>query len=266
MVLLVALFFAGVSVIAGLIAGLFGLGGGVVLVPSYYAGFRALGYEGPQLMTLCLGTSLATVAVTSLRAGLAHAKRGAVDARLLRQWMLPIALGAVAGALLAARLHSKALMAIFGTLALAAGLYMVLGARKAAAAAAQEPRPGLRAALGAGLGFGSALMGIGGGTFGVPLLSHFGHPIHRAVATAAFFGLAIALPAALVLALTPVALAPPGTLGALHLPSFALTIAVTLVTAPWGVHLAHRFDPGPLKRLFGCVILAIGARMLWQAF
>jgi uncharacterized membrane protein YfcA len=110
------------------------------------------------------------------------------------------------------------------------------------------------------------LMGIGGGSFGVPLMSLFGVPIHRAVATAAGFGVLIAVPA--VIGFLMVSLdgpVPPYTIGAVNLIAFAVIIAMTLITAPWGVRLAHAMDPGPLKRVFAVFLVLVALNMLRKA-
>ncbi|MDZ4093602.1 MAG: sulfite exporter TauE/SafE family protein [Paracoccaceae bacterium] len=246
---------------AGVIAGLLGVGGGIVLVPAFFYAFSHLGYGGPQLMQVCLATSLATIIVTSLRSVLAHHRKGAVDWQVLRHWGPLIAGGAVAGMLVAAQLRSVTLQAIFGGLGLIAGLYMAFGRAEWRLGAAM-PGGVRRIGLGGGLGFFSVLMGIGGGTFGVPLMTLYNMPIHRAVATAAGFGIIIALPAGVGFLLLPVTGAPPYTIGAVNLPAFGVIIAMTLITAPWGVRLAHAMDPKPLKRAFAVFIILVALNML----
>jgi uncharacterized protein len=250
-----------IGAFAGLIAGLLGIGGGIVLVPAYFYAFGHLGYGGDQLMQVCLGTSLATIIVTSIRSVLAHHRKGAVDWDILRLWAPYVAVGAVGGFLLAARLTSASLQAIFGVLALAAGLYMAFG-RDGWRLGAAMPGGLSRAALGGGLGFFSALMGIGGGTFGVPMMSLYAVPIHRAVATAAGFGVVIAVPAALGFLSLDVDQAPPWSLGAVSMPAFAVTIMMTLLTTPLGVRLAHAMDARPLKRAFAAFITLVALNML----
>ncbi|WP_145109094.1 sulfite exporter TauE/SafE family protein [Cereibacter sediminicola] len=253
-----------IGAFAGIIAGLLGVGGGLILVPAYLYAFEALGYGGPGLMRVCLATSLATIIVTSLRSVHAHHGKGAVDLGILRQWGPWIALGAVAGTLAASGLRSGVLQAIFGTVGVAVGLYMAFG-RASWRLGEHMPRGAARGATGTGMGFLSVLMGIGGGTFGVPLMSLFNVPIHRAVATAAGFGVIIALPSALLFLLTPTDAAPPWTVGSVNLPAFGITIATTLLTAPLGVRLAHAMDPKPLKRVFAVFIMIVALNMLRKA-
>ncbi|RID91499.1 sulfite exporter TauE/SafE family protein [Gemmobacter lutimaris] len=249
---------------AGIIAGLLGVGGGIVLVPAFYYAFSHLGYGGPQLMQVCLATSLATIIVTSIRSVLAHNRKGAVDWAILKGWAPFIAVGAVAGFLLASQLRSVTLQAIFGCLGLIAGLYMAFGRADWRLGQAM-PQGGLRGALGGGLGFFSVLMGIGGGTFGVPMMTLYNLPIHRAVATAAGFGLIISVPSAIGFLTLHVDQAPPGTLGAINFPAFAVIVAMTLITTPIGVRIAHAMDAKPLKRAFALFILVVAVNMLRKA-
>jgi len=177
-----------IGAFAGVLAGLLGVGGGIVLVPAFFYAFSALGYDSPQLMQMCLGTSLATIIVTSVRSVMAHNKKGAVDWDILKGWAPGIVVGAVIGFFIAASLRSTALQAIFGVLAIIVGLYMTFG-RSHWRVAAQMPDGPLRWVLSPVLGFLSVLMGIGGGSFGVPTMSLFGVPIHRAVARRSALGL-----------------------------------------------------------------------------
>lgn len=250
--------------VAGLVAGLLGVGGGIVLVPAYYYIFVGLGYDSPGVMRICLATSLATIIVTSARSVLAHHRKGAVDWQILRQWAPGIAIGSLIGVLVVAWLRTGALQAIFGLLALTVSVYMALG-RDHWRLGPQMPRLAVRAPLSAVVGFLSVLMGIGGGSFGVPLMSLYSVPIHRAVATAAGFGITIALPSAVAFLLVPVPGAPPLTVGAINMPTFLLTIAMTLITAPMGAALAHRMNPKPLKRVFAVFLAIVALNMIRKA-
>lgn len=252
---------AAIGAIAGVIAGLLGVGGGIVLVPAFFYAFSALGYAGPNLMQVCLATSLATIIVTSIKSVRAHNKRGAVEWDILKRWAPWIALGALVGVVAASGLRSVVLQGIFGVLGLAVGLYLAFG-RSEWRLGATMPKGPARTVTGGVLGFLSVLMGIGGGSFGVPLMSLFGVPIHRAVATAAGFGVIIAVPSVAGFLLMAPESPPPYTLGAVNLPAFALVIAMTMITTPWGVKLAHAMNPRPLKRLFAVFIIVMAANML----
>ena len=250
-----------IGAFAGVISGLLGVGGGIVLVPAFFYTFAHLGYGGAQLMQVCIATSLATIVITSLRSVLGHHRKGAVDWSLLISWGTFIAGGAVVGMLLATQLKSVTLQAVFGILALIAGLYLGFGRAQWRLGPAMPGQP-LRALWGGTLGFFSALMGIGGGTFGVPLMSLYGVPIHRAVATAAGFGVVIAVPTVVGFMFLGVANAPPYSIGAVNIPAFAVIIAMTLITTPWGVRLAHAMDAKPLKRIFAVFIILVALNML----
>lgn len=252
-----------IGAFAGVLAGLLGVGGGIVLVPAFFYAFSTLGYGGAQLMQMCLATSLATIIVTSVRSVLAHNKKGAVDWQILRSWAPGIGIGAVLGMFVVSGLRSDTLQAIFGILALIVGLYMGFG-RAAWRLGEAMPTGAMRAALSPAVGFLSVLMGIGGGSFGVPLMSLYATPIHRAVATAAGFGVVIAVPSVigfLFVAMDP-ATRPPLTIGAVNLVAFVLVIAMTLITAPIGARLAHAMDPKPLKRVFAVFLVLVALNML----
>ncbi len=256
-----------IGAFAGVLAGLLGVGGGIVLVPAFFYAFQTLGYGGAQLMQLCLATSLATIIVTSLRSVLSHHKKGAVDWEILRRWGPGIALGAIAGVIAASALRSTTLQALFGILALVIGLYMGLGRQHWRLGEAM-PKGLRRLALSPLVGFLSVLMGIGGGSFGVPLMSLYNTPIHRAVATAAGFGVIIAVPSVIGFLFLPIdpAARPPLTFGAVNLVAFGVVIAMTLITAPWGVKLAHAMDPKPLKRVFAVFLVLVAVNMLRKAW
>lgn len=255
-----------IGAFAGVLAGLLGVGGGIVLVPAFFYAFQTLGYGGDQLMQMCLATSLATIIVTSVRSVLAHNKKGAVDWDILRSWAPGIVVGAVVGMFVVSGLRSTTLQAIFGVLALIVGLYMGFGRAEWRLGQAM-PRGMTRGVLSPAVGFLSVLMGIGGGSFGVPLMSLYNTPIHRAVATAAGFGIVIAVPSVigfLFVTLDP-ATRPPLTIGAVNLVAFVLVIAMTLITAPIGARLAHAMDPKPLKRVFAVFLVLVALNMLRKA-
>lgn len=255
-----------IGAFAGVLAGLLGVGGGIVLVPAFFYAFQTLGYGGDQLMQMCLATSLATIIVTSVRSVMSHNKKGAVDWDILKSWAPGIVVGAVVGMFVVSGLRSSTLQAIFGVLALIVGLYMGFG-RAEWRLGQMMPRGITRGVLSPVVGFLSVLMGIGGGSFGVPLMSLYNTPIHRAVATAAGFGVVIAVPSVigfLFVTLDP-ATRPPLTIGAVNLVAFVLVIAMTLITAPIGARLAHAMDPKPLKRVFSVFLVLVALNMLRKA-
>lgn len=173
-----------IGAFAGVISGLLGVGG--VLVPAFFYAFTSLGFAGPQVMQVCLATSLATIVFTSIRSLAGH-KRGSVDTTILRTWTRGIVIGAAVGVLTVSSLRSDVLQFASGILAFILGLYMALG-RAHWQLAPQMPSGVRRAALSPAVGFLSVLMGIGGGSSGVPLMSLHGVPARRTVGTAAGFG------------------------------------------------------------------------------
>ncbi|WP_069300829.1 sulfite exporter TauE/SafE family protein [Neptunicoccus sediminis] len=257
----------GIGGFAGVLAGLLGVGGGIILVPAFYYAFSGLGYDNAQLMQICLATSLATIVFTSMRSVQSHHKKGAVDWSILRGWAPGIAVGAVIGVMVATGLRSAQLMVIFGCLGIVIGLYLAFG-KVHWRLGEQMPRGIVQSLLSAIMGFMSVLMGIGGGSFGVPTMTLFGVPIHRAVATAAGFGLVIAVPSVIGFLLghpDPVNL-PPYTVGYVNIPAFLLIICMTLLTAPLGVKVAHAMDPKPLKRVFAFFLLLVALNMLRKVY
>jgi uncharacterized membrane protein YfcA len=250
-----------IGAFAGVLAGLLGVGGGIVLVPAFHYAFTVLGYGGPQLMQVCLGTSLATIAVTSARSALSHDRRGSLDRTILRAWAPAIALGALCGVWLAASLPTRSLQVIFAALALGVGLYLAVGKARWRLGA-EMPRGAARWGSGGIIGAPSVLLGIGGGSFGVPLMTLHGVAVQRAVGTASGFGMVIAIPAVIGFLTLDVVNAPPFSVGAVNGVAFALIVVMTVLTAPLGAALAHRMDGQVLRRAFGVFLVVVAANML----
>jgi uncharacterized membrane protein YfcA len=257
---------AAVGSFAGLLAGLLGVGGGIVLVPAFFFVFTTLGYASAQLMQLCVATSLATIVVTSARSVSSHHRHGAVDWGILRGWAPGIVLGAILGVLVVAQLRTTTLQFIFGGLAFTVGLYMAFS-KSHWRLAEDMPRGPKRMLLAPIIGCLSVLVGVGGGSFGVPLMSLHGTPMHRAVATAAGFGLLIAVPSVIGFLLVPLPadIRPPFTVGLVNLAAFVVVICTTMLTAPIGARLAHRLDAAMLRRVFAVFLLLVAANMIRKA-
>jgi uncharacterized membrane protein YfcA len=250
-----------IGAFAGVVGGVFGVGGGMVLVPAFFYAFGHLGYESDQLMQVCVATSMATIVITSMRSVSSHNKKGAVDWEVLKTWGPTLVIAAAVGTFVASRVSSLTLQAVFGALAGLAGLWMAFGRDTWRLGDAMPGQP-VRSLLAGAVGFFSAMMGIGGGTFGVPLMTLYAMPIHRAVATASGFGMLIAVPSVLGFLLLPVPDAPPYTVGAVNLPAFLVVIGTTLLTTPLGVRLAHAMNPKPLKRAFAVFLTLVALNML----
>jgi len=255
------------GLIAGVVAGLLGVGGGIVLVPVLYQALSILGVDESVRMPLAVSTSLATIIPTSIRSTLSHNREGAVDWSVLRAWAVPTVIGVLVGTVLAALVGSKGLTGVFAGGAALLGLYMLLGR--------ERWRLGDGVPVGVGswiLGFAngclSVMMGIGGGTFGVTVMTLYGAPIHRAVATSAGFGMIIALPGAVGMIANGwnAEGLPPFSLGYVSLIGLALIVPATIVAAPWGVRLAHRLSRSALRLAFGTFLCLTAARMAWAFF
>ena len=256
---------AATGVFAGVLAGLLGVGGGIVIVPVLFFLFQGFGVSAESAMLVATATSLATIVPTSISSIRSHHQKGNVDFALLKDWAAFILLGVLFGSWLVTRVEGHWLTLLFGLIATLSALNMLFRTGKSAIFQ-QLPGTGGQSLMGTSIGFFSAMVGIGGGTLSVPLLSMFNYPTHKAVGTAAAIGLLISLPAALtMLALgsTP-ADAPIGTIGLVNLIGFICIVPLTVLFAPVGASLAGRLDAGKLKKIFAVVLLITGLRMLAQ--
>ena len=252
---------------AGFVGGLFGIGGGIVIVPALYFVFTALGVDEAVRMHVAVGTSLSTIIATSWRSLSAHTKAGAVDFTVLRSWTPWISFGALLGAVAAGFANTEALLVIFG------GGLLLIAAQMGLASPnwrvfSELPRGIARALIAGALGLLSAMMGIGGGAIGVTVMTLCGRPIHQAVATASGFGAAIAVPAAIGYAIVGWGHAglPPWSLGFVNIAGFVFLALLTMITAPIGARLAHKLPQLTLKRAFAVVLAIIALNMLREAF
>ena len=258
----------GVSgLLAGTVAGLLGVGGGIVLVPVLFQTLGILGVDESVRMPLAVGTSLATIIPTSIRSTLSHNAKGAVDWDVLKRWALPTIVGVAVGTWLASIVGGKGLTAVFAGGAASLGLFMVFGR--------EDWRLGDRLPSGIGswiLGLAngclSVMMGIGGGTFGVTVMTLYGTTIHRAVATAAGFGLIIGVPGTIGMIVNGwnAQGLPPLSLGYVNLIGLALIVPATIVAAPWGVAIAHSLSRRTLRLAFGLFLCATALRMAFAYF
>ena len=253
--------------ISGVLAGLLGVGGGIVIVPVLFLLAGALGLAPDLAMPMAVGTSLATIIPTSMSSARAHKIRGNVDGDLLKSWAGFVFLGALVGGGVASFVSGAFLTAFFGIVALAVALNLALPRTIVLAAGLPEGAVARRA-VPTGIGLFSALMGIGGGTLSVPILSAFSYPVHRAIGTAAALGLVIAVPAVVgfVWAGWDTPERPPWSLGYVHIPAAVLIFAMSVLTAPFGARLASRLDATILKRVFALFLFVTSIRMLWQVF
>lgn len=252
--------------IAGVLAGLLGVGGGIVIVPALDAVLGTLQVDPAIRMHVAVATSLATIVPTSLSSTRSHHRRGSVDFALARNWGLFILLGSILGAWLASGMHSAGMSLVFALVIAVMALRMLLPAGSLALVR-EIPSGPLGRVFPLGIGGVSSIMGIGGGTLSVPALSLLGLSMHRAVGTSALFGLLIALPGALAYVVTGWGdpHLPPGSLGFVSLPGLLCIAPMTVLTAPLGVRLAHRLNPAQLRLFFGGFLLLVALRMLYRA-
>jgi uncharacterized membrane protein YfcA len=254
------------GIVAGFAAGLLGVGGGIVTVPVLEYSLRFAGVPEEYRMHVAVATSLAAIIPTSLSSARMHHGRGAVDGELARRWAVPVVLGAAAGSLLASHAPQAVLAGVFGCVALLIAAKMLLPLDHVRAAQ-NVPRGAGGLSLAALIGCVSAVMGIGGGTLTVPTLNLCGYPIHRAVGTAALFGIFISIPgtAGYLLARPPVEL-PWATVGFVSLVGLAVIAPGSMLTARLGARVAHALSRRRLAQAFGAFLLVVGARMLYRTF
>lgn len=247
---------------AGVLAGLFGVGGGLIIVPVLVFSFQLQGFD-PQVLThLAVGTSLATIVFTSINSILAHHKRGAVHWLIVRWLTLGILAGSVLGGFTATLLQGPLLQKVIGIFALVMAAQMALDLRPRASSTVPG-KLGLGAAGGV-IGWASAIIGIGGGSLTVPFLTWRSVPMQQAVATSAACGLPIAVAGALSFLWLgrDVATLPAWSAGYIYLPALVGIAATSMLFARVGARLAHNLPAPLLKRLFALLLLGVGVNFL----
>ncbi len=270
-VLAVSLLAAGA--VTGLLAGVFGVGGGAVVVPVLYELFRVVGVPDEVRMPLAVGTSLAIIIPTSIRSFNAHRAKGAVDMSILRRWAVPVVLGVMLGSLVARFAPADLFKVVFVLVAGISAMRLLFG-RDSWRFGETLPGGALMKAYGVVIGVLSALMGIGGGQLSNLFMTFYGRPIHQAVATSSGLGVLISVPGAVgyLYAGWPraaefpdvAALQPPLAIGYVSLIGFALFVPTSIWTAPIGARLAHRLSKRRLEVAFGIFLLIVSARFLWS--
>lgn len=254
------------GVVGGLVAGMLGVGGGIVIVPILYHVLALLHVDESVRMHIATGTSLATIIPTSFSSVSAHNKKGAVDWDLLRRWAVPMLIGVIAGSVLSGIAHGRVLSFVFAAVALPVALHLAfVGERRRIADHLPTGPGGL--ILPFGIGGVSTMMGIGGGTVGVPTMTLCGIPIHRAVGTASAFGAIISIPGTIgaIIAGWHATGLPPWSLGYVNLLGFVLIAPASYFMAPFGAQIAHSVDVKRLRILFAFFIGITAARMLYDA-
>lgn len=250
---------------AGIAAGLFGVGGGLIVVPFLAWLFPVQGVPERLVMLMAVATSLSTIVVTSVSSVLAHHRLGAIRWKAVWRLLPGIIFGALLGAVIAERLPVPAFRLLFGVFLLAVSLRMFRRASARRSSKSQVSMPEFIAAGGV-IGLMSSILGIGGGTLSVPYLVKRGFVMRNAVAISSVCGFPIAVVGTatyIVLGWNNAAL-PPLTLGYVHVPGFIGITVASVPFAPLGAKIAHKLPSIRLKRAFAMVLLAVGARLLWQ--
>jgi uncharacterized protein len=266
-----ALLLLAVGALSGFLAGVFGIGGGAILVPVFYECFRLAGVPLEVRMPLCIGTSLAVIIPTSISSWRAHYLRGAVDTEILKAWWLPVLAGVIAGSVTARYAPERLFKIVFVAVAWSAAARLLL-ARATWKLGDDLPRGPLMKAYGFLVGILSTLMGIGGGLFSNLLMTFYGRPIHQAVATSSALAVLISIPGALgyVYAGWPAAarfpdvaaLQLPFAIGYVSLIGAVLVMPLSLLTAPLGVRAAHAMSKRTLEMAFGMYLFIVGSRFV----
>ncbi|HET8726223.1 MAG TPA: sulfite exporter TauE/SafE family protein [Alphaproteobacteria bacterium] len=248
---------------AGLLAGMLGVGGGLVIVPALLALFDFLNVDEAVRMQLAVGTSLSTIIATSLSSIRSHHKRGAVDWRLLRSWAPAVAVGVLIGAWIAGMVHGQVMTAIFATVALAAAANLTFTPENLRLTD-RLPGQAVMAPIGVCIGILSSLMGIGGGQISVPTMVLCNYPVRRAVGTSSAIGLVIAVfgTAGFVVSGWGTEGLPPFSLGFVNVIGFLVLMPTTVLFAPIGARIAHTIPPIWLKRAFAAFLCVVALRLL----
>jgi uncharacterized membrane protein YfcA len=247
--------------ISGVLAGLFGIGGGAVLVPVLYQSLAFLGIDESVRMHVSVGTSIGIIVPTAIQSFLAHKRRGAVDLDLLRKWLVPVPIGVIAAAILAALISGGTLRGIFAVIAFLLAIRLLFD-RSTWRFGSDLPGDPVRALVGVGIGFFSTLMGVGGGVLNNSYMTMYGRTMHQAVATSSGVGVLVSIPGIVgyVWAGWGRAGLPPFSLGFVNLLALVLVTPISVVAAPYGVRLAHALSRRQLEIAFGLFLLFVAGR------
>ena len=251
--------------LAGLLAGLLGIGGGLVIVPMLNIAFELQHFPDAHIQHVALGTSMATIIFTSISSMRAHHKRGAINYTAFWRLTPGIITGTYLGSWVASILSTLVLKVLFGVFLYYVATKMLTGKKTESS----RELPGMAGTFGAGNGIGifSALVGIGGGTLTVPFLSWCNLNMHTAIATAAAVGLPIALSGTAGYVINGLGIegVPGPHIGYVYIPAFLGIIVMSVLTAPLGAKLAHSLPVDKLKRIFAILLYIVGTKMLWSA-
>ena len=259
---MIYLWFVIAGAFAGTCAGLFGVGGGLIIVPVLVWIFTAYHFSPDVVTHMAVGTSLATIIITSISSMMAHNKRGGVRWDIWRVMGAGLVIGSLVGAAIAEKIDGQALQAIIGIGAILMAIKMLFFSNKEQLGK-PLPSSGVQFGAGTGIGLASAIFGIGGGSLTVPFLNWAGLPMKQAVGTAAACGLPIAVAGAIGFAWfgQNIENLPKEAIGFVHIPAFLCISVVSFVMAKVGAKLAHQLPAATLKRAFGVLLMFVGAQL-----
>ena len=259
----IVVMYVAVGLIAGILAGLLGVGGGLVIVPMLVFCFVKQGLQSEVIMHLALGTSLASIMFTSISSFMSHHRRGAVDWSIVRRIVPGILIGTFLGTFVASRLSTNSLKGFFAVFLYSVATQMILNKKPKPS----REMPGTAGMTGMGglIGVASALVGIGGGSLSVPFMLWCNVAGHRAIGTSAAIGFPIALAGAVGYIVNGLKAAglPAYCLGYVYLPALAGIVVASVLTAPLGVKLAHALPVDRLKRVFALFLYVMATKMAW---
>lgn len=253
------------GVVSGLMAGIFGIGGGAVLVPVFYQVFQLLGVDEAVIMHLAVGSSLAIIIPTSIRSFTGHKAKGAVDMSLLKKFLIPVPVGVVLASITAAYISSEGLRIVFAVIMIVVAFRMLFNRDSWRLGQDLPGNPAL-SIVGVVIGYLSTLMGIGGGVLNNTFMTLFGRPIHQAVATSSGVGVLIAIPGTIgyIWAGWGNPLLPIASTGYINWIAVALIIPIALIVTPYGVRIAHALSKRKLEVGFGLFCIFVSAQFFWS--
>ena len=255
-----------IGAIAGFAAGLFGVGGGLIIVPILYIVFTQMNYDPNVIMHIAVGTSLATIIVTSISSVMAHHKKGAVLWSVFRNLAPGLVAGSFLGAGIADLMSGQHLQLVIGVFAVWMAYKMFKGAHAVVDPNRHLPSAALQLAAGGGIGVASAIFGIGGGSLTVPYLNRHGVVMQKAVATSAACGLPIAVAGALGFMWfgAKEQIDVPNTIGYVHVYAFFGISIMSFITAKFGAKVAHLLSPAMLKKCFAGLLVVVGCYFIYK--
>lgn len=257
----------GIGLLAGFLAGLLGIGGGVVLVPGLYYSLTALGYDPALMMHVAIGTSLAVIVPTGFSSARAHWQKGAVGMDLVKNIGIGVLLGVVCGTILARFMDGESLKSFFAIVLFILAIVMITNPARYALFDGVPRQPGVGLG-GLVIGTISTLMGIGGATISVPFMTLCKTPIHKAIGTASALGMVISVPGTFGFVLIGWGHEglPPLSFGYVNVVAWALIVPVSVLMAPWGAAAAHKVSVNRLRTVFALFMIFVSVRMIYGAF